>query len=530
MSSTVIVGAGSGGGALAARLSEAPEQEVILIEAGPSYLDDELPADIRDAGEMSVEKHDWGLRGYFIEPAAERGPQPYPRGRVVGGSSAVNAAIGQRATPEDFVAWVAAGNNEWRWEDVLPAFKRLENDLDFGNAPAHGSSGPVPIRRHTEDQWAGGVQAFAQACRDFGFRDCPDLNEPGATGVGPTPRNLLGEVRASSMVTYLREAHGRRNLTIISDATCRRVLFEGTTAVGVEVERDGRVERISADRVVLCAGAIHTPHLLMLSGIGPAKVLAAIGVEPVVTNEAVGQNLQDHPMIPVVTLLREQTELLGARAELRFTSEIGKRLGLVDDMAVFPCVMEPSTLNLDVDTRGRKALTFISNVAKPRSIGWLTTTSADPDVQPELHLNYLSDPEDMARAMESVRMVRRMAESSPLKDEIVEIVMPDAATTADDGRLQAWIRTVVTTAYHATSTCRMGPAGDANAVVDQRLAVHGTKRLWVADASVMVNVPTAFTNLSAFMIGERLADWLKQDTSDSANLLQSHRPSASQRT
>jgi choline dehydrogenase len=234
-----------------------------------------------------------------------------------------------------------------------------------------------------------------------------------------------------------------------------------------------------------------------------------LGIEPVLVNEAVGQNLQDHPMIPTVTLLKDQTDKIGARAQLRWTSPRGAELGWQDDMAVFPCVMEPATLNVDVDTKGRKALTFITNVAKPKSVGWMTITSADPHVQPELHFNYVADPDDMARAMSSVRMLHAMATDGPLAAELSEIIMPDTETVSDDEKLKTWIRSVVTTAYHATSTCRIGPAGDPGAVVSPRLDVHGLEGLWVADASVLVNVPTAFTNLTAYMIGERLADWFK---------------------
>jgi len=510
---TIIVGAGSGGGALAARLTEDPDHEVTLIEAGPDYpIAEDVPAPVQDAYEMSVEGFDWGLQAYFLEPPESRDPQPYPRGRIVGGSSAVNAAIAQRATVEDIESWKSDGNTEWGWQDVEPFFKRLENDLDFGERPAHGAEGPVPVFRHPREQWAPAVRAFEQACLDRGFPACEDLNEPGATGVGPVPRNQVGVIRASSLVTYLAEARDRPNLTIMPDATVARVLFEGTRAVGVEVDRGGELEQHFADRIVLAAGAVHTPHILMLSGVGPEDVLAAQGITPVVVSEGVGRNLQDHPFVPVLTLMKERTEHVGVRAELKFTTKDAGEL--VDDMMIFGSVLDPATMNMDVDTKGKMALILVALLAKPRSIGWLTLSSPDYKVQPELHVNLSSDPTDVTRLKETVRLAFEIATSSPVKDEIDEILFPDADTVNDDEKLEAFIRSISNTSYHGSCTCRIGPDGDPLAVVDQHLAVRGTENLWIADASVMVRVPTGLTNLTSYMIGERLAGWLSTTAGD----------------
>ncbi len=509
--STIVVGAGSGGGALAARLSEDPEHQVTVIEAGPDFATEaEVPEPIRDAYEMSVEGFDWDLEAFFIEPAESRDPQPYPRGRVVGGSSSVNATIAQRATVEDHEAWAAAGNAEWSWEKVLPYYKRLETDLDFGESEAHGGSGPIPIFRHTKEELSPGARAFVEACVERGFAETDDLNAPGATGVGLVPRNQIGTLRASALVTYVKESRGRPNFELRPDTLVTRVLFDGTRATGVELRRpDGETETLSADRVVLAAGAVHTPHLLMLSGIGPAAVLAEHGIETVVESPGVGQNFQDHPFVPVMTLMKEQTDAVGVRAELKFTTADAREL--VDDMMLFGSVLDPATMNMDVDTKGKKALTLVSLLAKPRSVGWLTLASADPEAPPELHVNLSSDRSDIVRLMESVRLAFSLAtESQVLVDQIEEVLFPDAATVADDEALEAFIRSISNTSYHASATCRMGPEGDPLAVVDQGLAVNGTEDLFIADASVFPAVPTGLTNLAAYMVGERAADLLRE--------------------
>jgi choline dehydrogenase len=509
-SRTIIVGAGSAGSAAAYRLTDNPEHEVLLVEAGPDYVErDSVPAAVCNAYEMSVEEHDWHLTSFFIEPPEERGPQPYPRGRLVGGSSCVNAAIAQRAAAADLRRWAQMGNDEWSYERVLPYFRALESDLDFGNSDVHSGDGPVPIKRYDRSEWAPAARLFEEELLRRGYPACPDFNAPDATGVGPAPRNQLGEIRASGLLTYIAKARDRSNLSILSGATVRRVLFEGTTAVGIEIERDGQSEQLDADRVVICAGAIHSPQLLVLSGVGPGQVLAELGIEPVVVNDAVGQNFQDHPFVPTLGLLRDPTEYIGVRTELLYSSQLPG--GSVNDLMLWASVLDPATLNLDVDTQGRKALTLVTQLAVPNSVGWLTVSSPDVNVQPEIHVNFLSDPEgsDLKRLVKGVRLAFDIATNSPVAGEVDALLFPDADTVGDEDRLAGFIRSIVNTCYHASGTCRLGPDGDPGAVVSQRLAVIGTTNLWVADASVLPTVPTGLTNVSSFMVGERLGHWLR---------------------
>ena len=299
----VVVGAGSAGSAIAARASEDPNRTVLLVEAGPDYPDlARTPFDLVNSHNNSYRDHDWGLK---YEPT--RGRQVvFPRGRVVGGSSAVNTTIALRSLPGDHAEWADAGNPEWAWDKVLPAYKRMERDLDFPDAPYHGDAGPITIRRYPTDELLPQHQAFLDTARDLGYPDCPDANDPESWGSGPQPMNKLGRLRVSCAVGYLAPARIRPNLTIRPETLVHRVISENGTCTGIEAENAaGEIERIEARLVVLAAGAVMSPAILMRSGLGPATELERHGIDVVTDVPGVGQNLSDHPAMSVVCAVKD---------------------------------------------------------------------------------------------------------------------------------------------------------------------------------------------------------------------------------
>jgi choline dehydrogenase len=424
----------------------------------------------------------------------------------------------QRGFPEDFDSWSALGNDEWSYEKVLPFYRKMEHDLDIQD-DFHGTDGPMPVRRRQSGAWPDIQKAFHAACLRAGFGVTDDTNGPNPSGVGISPTNNLGGIRMSAALTHLNPMRHYLNLTVRGGVYVRKVLFEDRKAVGVEAESGGEIFTLEADRVVLSSGAIRSPQLLMLSGIGPADQLEQFGIPQVQELPGVGQNLWNHLSAQVTFKVKDgitlSTEPDAPHFGLHYTSQGSSE---INDMVLRASTVVDEreervrgvrTRYLTGDVPPERAARISCTLGLPEGSGHVRLASADPGIQPSFNYHYLQHPDDIRRVREGLRFGVRLLESDEFKDVVDHRISPTDDILADDDALDLWIRQTVGTARHVSGTCKMGPDADPMAVVDQYCRVKGVQGLWVADSSVVPRIPrSGGLHPTALMIGERVVDWV----------------------
>ena len=525
----VIVGAGSAGCVLANRLSADGRHKVALLEAGGSHRRFWIRTPIGYGRTFYDRRVNWM---YLTEPdpGTDGRVSYWPRGKVLGGSSSINAMVYMRGQPGDFDDWAAMGNPGWGWHDVLPYFRRAE---DYGPADDdyHGTGGPLHVADVSRELHPL-CQVYLQACRELGFTPVRDLNGTDTECVGLYPITTRNGERESTATAYLDPARRRANLAVLTEAHATRVLFEGRRAVGVEFQRDGRRQQLRARaEVILAAGAVNSPQLLQLSGVGAGALLREHGIEVLQDQPNVGRNLQDHLGIDCLYRSRRPTlndELrpwwgklwAGMRYVLARRGPLALSVNQGGGMVRTRADLERPNLQLYfspvsylkappgsrplMNPDPYPAFLLGHSVCRPTSRGHLHIRSADPFAAPLIHPNYLATEQDRFEMLDGLRFLRRLA-ATPAFAALIESELKPGPALQSDEELEADIRARCGTVFHPVSTCTMGP-DPARSVVDPSLRVHGLERLRVIDASVFPAVTSANTNAPTIMVAEKGAE------------------------
>jgi choline dehydrogenase len=524
----IIVGAGSSGCVVASRLSENPSLRVLLVEAGGAMDDFWVNTPAGMAKLFRSQRFNWRFKTEPVETLGGRVVQ-WDRGKGLGGSSSINGMIYMRGQPRDYDDWAAAGNPGWGWNDVLPYFKRSEAN-ERGADEFHGANGPLNVSDPVELHAA--ARDFLAAGANAGIPRSDDLNAPPFPAIGVRQYTIRRGRRHSVYKAFIEPVRQRNNLTVLTGAHVLRVLLESGEASGVEVLHQGQRRRISAVReVILAGGALASPHLLMLSGIGGGAALQAQGIGVHRDLPGVGHNLQDHWYVTLVWRVTPDSSvnhrLTGWRKYREGARYVLTRRGYLAMGAAPVTAYVNSEADSGVDVQlSFNAMSFSATASgevaadafpgasgsmvllTPKSRGHIELKSADPLQAPALYPNYFSDESDIRRSLAGIRRLRQLVSTNPLASRIVEEVKPGPAAVSDSSLLDH-LRRAGGTAWHPVGTCRMGQGHTA--VVDARLRVHGVPRLRVIDASIMPAIVTGNTNAACILIGEKGADMVKED-------------------